>query len=74
MHARKKPNGQIEHAWLPLTLVLVPAGHGVGSVLPMMLENPGRVTVHCSLWCRLVWLLYDPAKHGSGADEPSLHV
>ena len=50
---------------------IVPAAHGVGTVLPVEHEWPALHAVQLSACHRSVPLEYEPDGHGSGADAPS---
>ena len=50
---------------------IVPAAHGVGTVLPVEHAWPTGQPVQLSACHRSVSLEYEPEGHGSGADAPS---
>ena len=55
----------------PSAAAIVPAAHGVGTVLPVEHEWPALHAVQLSACHRSVPLEYEPDGHGSGADAPS---
>ena len=55
----------------PSAAAIVPAAHGVGTVLPVEHEWPFEHAVQLSACHRSVLLEYEPDGHGSGADAPS---
>ena len=55
----------------PSAAAMVPAAHGVGTVLPVEHEWPALHAVQLSACHRSVPLEYEPDGHGSGADAPS---
>ena len=65
------PLAQSVQVAAPSAAAIVPAAHGVGTVLPVEHEWPTLHAVQLSECRRLVLLEYDPDGHGSGADAPS---
>ena len=65
------PLAQSVQVAAPSAAAIVPAAHGVGTVLPVEHEWPALHAVQLSACHRSVPLEYEPDGHGSGADAPS---